>query len=211
MKKRTGFTLIELLVVVAIIAVLIALLLPSLAKARFQAKLLVCSSQLKQLGTASNMYAQENSDRYPRDNYFNFPFIGSPGSQFVGNQLIKYLGNQPTMFICHISPWSVDETYWWTKDILNGSFSDGYLFYFYFGNYNQSNKFSWSTTNGPTGPSSDRAKLFQDLASPTHWGGVFNHGEENGVNSLYSDGSVIREPIDKLTLRTNAVGGTYLW
>lgn len=59
MKKKTGFTLIELLVVVSIIALLVSILLPALAKARENGKAAVCKSQLKQLGLAFNFYAEQ--------------------------------------------------------------------------------------------------------------------------------------------------------
>jgi prepilin-type N-terminal cleavage/methylation domain-containing protein/prepilin-type processing-associated H-X9-DG protein len=62
MTKKTAFTLIELLVVIAIIAVLVAMLLPGLASARNRAKLVVCTSNLKQIHTAYMLYAQENND-----------------------------------------------------------------------------------------------------------------------------------------------------
>ena len=63
--QHGGFTLIELLVVVAIIALLISILLPSLSRAREQAKALVCMSQLKQMGNAFMMYVDEWDDRMP--------------------------------------------------------------------------------------------------------------------------------------------------
>ena len=62
---RRGFTLIEVLVVVAIIALLLSILLPSLAHARVQAKASVCLSNLKQVGTGLTMYVTQNRDRYP--------------------------------------------------------------------------------------------------------------------------------------------------
>ena len=63
--KKTGFTLIELLVVVAIIALLIAILLPSLAKAREAAKRTVCGQNVKGILSACNVYARENENSWP--------------------------------------------------------------------------------------------------------------------------------------------------
>jgi prepilin-type N-terminal cleavage/methylation domain-containing protein/prepilin-type processing-associated H-X9-DG protein len=95
-KKRFGFTLIELLVVVAIIAVLVALLLPALSKARDSARTVVCSNNLRELGKGFWMYAQEYQDRmipvafgdlasfpYPTHvwKYYMVPYVGMKQNQ----------------------------------------------------------------------------------------------------------------------------------
>jgi len=63
--KRRGFTLIELLVVVAIIALLIAILLPSLGKARELSNRSVCAANLRGTSQSMNVYAADNQDAYP--------------------------------------------------------------------------------------------------------------------------------------------------
>jgi prepilin-type N-terminal cleavage/methylation domain-containing protein len=65
MRKRDGFTLIEVLVVVGIIALLVAILVPSLMRAKAQARLTVCGSNLHQIGVAMTAYMPSNRDRMP--------------------------------------------------------------------------------------------------------------------------------------------------
>jgi prepilin-type N-terminal cleavage/methylation domain-containing protein/prepilin-type processing-associated H-X9-DG protein len=62
---KSGFTLIELLVVIAIIAILAAILFPVFAQAREQGRKATCASNLKQIGVAIAMYAQDFDERFP--------------------------------------------------------------------------------------------------------------------------------------------------
>ena len=64
-RARSGFTLIELLVVVAIIALLISILLPSLKDAREQAKIAKCLANYRQLMTSTTSYLLDYNDKFP--------------------------------------------------------------------------------------------------------------------------------------------------
>jgi prepilin-type N-terminal cleavage/methylation domain-containing protein len=67
MNRQAGdaFTLVELLVVIAIIGILASLLMPALARAKAQGRNAVCINQLRQLGAAARLYADENNNRLP--------------------------------------------------------------------------------------------------------------------------------------------------
>src|SRR3954467_12117012 len=81
LQRRRGFTLVELLVVIGIIAVLIGILLPALNKARESANKVKCMANMKQIGTAYVMYANDNKGVLPcflvKTTVGAFTFLGS--------------------------------------------------------------------------------------------------------------------------------------
>ena len=111
--REKGFTLIELLVVVAIIALLIAILLPSLSKARKQARTTVCASRISQLTKAIFLYA-EDYDETP-------PFLGM-GYESLNAPAYKtyvYGDNQTGLYWAWHEDWLMPNmpAYWLTEQI----------------------------------------------------------------------------------------------
>ncbi len=94
MRKSLAFTLVELLVVVAIIALLISIMLPSLSRAKAIARMVKCSTNQYAIGRAAHMYAAAYNDFVPRDSGWSNPphpawlFFGARFSDYVGGPFI---------------------------------------------------------------------------------------------------------------------------
>lgn len=125
---RKGFTLIEILVVVAIIALLISILLPSLKKARDQAKEVVCRSNLKQLGLLVQYY-QQDFDGYPPPHFYVKGGVCDPSqppgafqwNTYTTKRYLKQRDDEPyELYFCPTDTRTMENTLYWMYDISYG-------------------------------------------------------------------------------------------
>ena len=192
--SRRRFTLIELLVVVAIIAILAAMLLPALSRAREQSRRAVCGNNLRQMGLTLSLYADNYDDRIPLG-YVWTEKMGTYGLYWSGGNTkfsvlgYLYLDGQMRDPLAYFCPSIADDSYRFNNPA--NPWPPGSAVATTRISYSSRPVVSWNNTDPPL--VFPRFKNFTDetlVADVTYMLAhmIFQH--KDGVNALYADGGV---------------------
>lgn len=223
MRRSQGFTLVELLVVIAILAILASLLLPALAAAKAAGKKAACISNLRQVGIAVRVYADENEGLMPygpKASAFTspasfYPSTGAPTSLLslqkgtpvgLGLLLDHYLAGQPKVLFCPGADQPLDAD----TELAKVGFQQAQGSYYYRHGGNTKLFDNLADTNTPVSlkldnPGTNRlGKTIRALALDTQFLcppdlEVFNvkphtHHQQTATSILFTDGHVVSRP-----------------
>jgi len=196
--RDRGFTLIELLVVIAIIAILAAILFPVFAKAREKARQSSCLSNLKQIGVATLMYAQDYDETLPR-------YYHSGGVNYTAQVSIQPYMKNEQIWVCP-SGWDNFHYYWdagypGAPAEIPGSY--GY-------NHRLNSRLLAELTRAPeTGVWADARKRYTILHENGRYRTIDRHN--GGGNMTYADGHAKWQNADYLMCGAQVPQGTAPW
>ena len=218
--RNPGFTLIELLVVIAIIAILAAMLLPALAKAKRKAQGISCVSNLKQVGLLMTMYVGDNQETFP---YSGNGWWGMPLVDLLKLQNTYVSTNNRAFYRCPADKfekgWNIELA---TRPALSGlgtpytaadiPFPSTYAYYFAFYTPNKKHKVSEVKTPVNKALEGCMASVSSTVTFDTDFhAGVppMDSAHGKGMNLLFVDGHTQFALFTKLNPYANASGPGY--
>jgi prepilin-type N-terminal cleavage/methylation domain-containing protein len=177
MKLKRAFTLTELLVVIAIIALLLAILMPSLTKARLQTKIVVVNAELSDIGLALEAYATDNHGNYPPTRVDCNP-DARPYMYALPEELVKsgYMPGGKTGTV----------TYSKVEDKFNPGLAYKYIAVgnkYYYGDFSANYQYLWIADGFPNNDNKTYRKYKDPKTSPVTWI-VFSLGPKFNENNL---------------------------